>query len=202
MMKPYTFALEILQAENPDMEIAVLTSKSKSSIMKKNQVKRVATFCTIMLLTILNASSAMAQAKVADKEIIGVWIMQSMKWEGEDKNYISDSYNQVKVYRANGEYACAQIGKDNNGNYVIMPHEYGTYTMKNGMYSEMGREEIKYQWVDKVTSKGRWMNRRDVWKKVVDMPEELTQHIVDKCKASQTSPAKIQQMMKKYIFKK
>lgn len=170
--------------------------------MKKNQAKRIATFFSIMLLSFLNASSVMAQAKVADKEIIGVWIMQSMKYEGEDKNYINDSYNQVKVYRANGEYACAQIGKAKDGTYIIMPHEYGTYYLKNGMYSEMGRAPIKYQWVDKVTSNGRWMNRIDVWKKVVDMPEELTQHIVDKCKASQTSPTKIQDMMKKYIFKK
>lgn len=170
--------------------------------MKKNEVKRIAALFSIMLLSLVNAGCAMAQAKVADKEIIGVWIMKSMKWEGEDKEYINDSYNQVKVYRANGEYACAEIVKSKDGTYTIMPHEYGTYTMKNGMYSEMGREAIKYQWVDKVTSKGRWMNRIDLWKKVVDMPEELTQHIVDKCKSSLTSPANIQKMMQNYIFKK
>lgn len=170
--------------------------------MKKNQVKRIAAFFTVMLITMLNATSAMAQAKVADKEIIGVWIMSSMKFEGENKELITDSYNQVKVYRANGEYACAEIVKQNDGSYRILPHEYGTYYLKNGMYSEMGRKAIKYEWVDKTTSKGRWMNRIDIWKKVTDMPEALTQHIVDKCKANQSSPANIQQMMKKYIFKK
>lgn len=170
--------------------------------MKKNEVKRMALCLAVMLLAMLNATSVKAQAKVADKEIIGVWIMSSMKFEGENKELISDSYNQVKVYRANGEYACAEIVKQNNGTYRILPHEYGTYYLKNGQYSEMGRKPIAYQWVDKTTSKGRWMNRIDIWKKVTDMPEALTQHIVDKCKANQASPENIQQLMKKHIFKK
>lgn len=170
--------------------------------MKKNQVKRVAAFVAVMLVAMFNSTGAFAQAKVDDKEIIGVWVMQSMKYEGEDKNYISDSYNQVKVYRANGEYACAEIAKLKDGSYYIKPHEYGTYTLKNGMYSEMGRKAIKYGWVDKTTTNGRWKNRIDVWKKVVDMPEKLTQHIVDKCKVTQKTPQDLQDMMKKHIFKK
>ena len=32
-----------------------------------------------MLLSMLHPTSAKAQAKVADKEIIGVWVMTSMK---------------------------------------------------------------------------------------------------------------------------
>ncbi len=170
--------------------------------MKKSNAKRVAAFLALMIITMVNAASSFAQAKVDDKEIIGVWIMSSMKYEGESKEYIGDSYNQVKVYRANGEYACAEIVKEKNGNYRILPHEYGTYYLKNGQYSEMGRKPITYQWVDKTTSKGRWMNRIDIWKKVTDMPEALTQHIVDKCKANQSSPRNIQDLMKKHIFKK
>ena len=117
-------------------------------------------------------------------------------YEGENKNMINDSYNQIKVYRANGEYACAEIVKGKNGKYVIMPHEYGTYYLKNGMYSEMGRDPIRYNWVDKNTSRGRWYNRVDEWKKVIGMPEELVQHIVDKCKPLAESPAKMQELMK------
>ena len=170
--------------------------------MKKNHVTRIAAFLSVMLLALLNVNSAKAQAKVDDKEIIGVWIMTSMKWEGENKENISENYNQVKVYRANGEYACAQIAKQSNGKYRILPHEYGTYYLKNGKYSEMGREEITYNWVDKVTSKGRWHNRIDKWKKIVDFPKSLEQHIVDKCKASAESPKEMQDLMKKYLFKK
>ena len=99
-------------------------------------------FFGILLLTLFNATCAMAQAKVADQEIVGVWIVSSMKFAGESKEHIGDNYNQVKVYRANGEYACAEIIKEKDGNYRILPHEYGTYYLKNGMYSEMGRKAI------------------------------------------------------------
>lgn len=170
--------------------------------MKKNNVTRLFLFITIMVLAMFNATSAMAQAKVADNEIVGVWIMESMKYVGETKNHIGENYNQVKVYRANGEYACAEIVKEKSGKYRILPHEYGTYYLKNGMYSEMGRKEIKYEWVDKTTSRGHWMNRIDTWKKIVDFPPALAQHIVDKCKATQASPEDMQQLMKKHIFKK
>lgn len=154
----------------------------------------------IMLFTFANSIKVMAQPKVDDKEIVGVWIMSSMMWEGENKNLISDNYNQVKVYRANGEYACAQIVRNQDGSFNILPHEYGTYTMKDGMYSEMGREAIKYNWVNKTTSRGRWKNRIDEWKKVTDMPESLTQLVVDKCKAAQSDSPEIQTMIKKYII--
>ncbi len=167
--------------------------------MKKNRI--IAIF-SVMLFTMLGTTHVLAQTKVDDKEIIGVWIMKSFKYEGENKEHISDDYNQVKVYRANGEYACAEIAKQKDGKYIILPHEYGTYSLKNGMYSEMGREAIKYNWVDKTTSKGRWKNRVDTWKKVTDFPEALTQHILEKCKASQPSSDEMQKMMKKYIFGK
>lgn len=168
--------------------------------MKNNLIKRISALAALVLLLMVNAFSTFAQVKVDDREIIGVWIMSSMMYEGENENHIGQNYNQVKVYRANGEYACAQIARQSDGTYVILPHEYGTYSLKNGMYSEMGREAIRYQWVDKTTSKGQWMNRHDVWKKVVNMPEELVQHIVDKCKAAQSSPENIQDMIRKYIF--
>lgn len=170
--------------------------------MKLNSVTKFTAFIAIMVLSLLHSTDAAAQAKVADNEIIGVWIMESMKYVGEQKNHIGENYNQVKVYRANGEYACAQIVKQQNGKYQVLPHEYGTYYLKNGMYSEMGRKPIKYEWVDKTTSRGHWMNRIDTWKKIVDFPEALTQHIVDKCKANQASPEDMQQLMKKHIFRK
>lgn len=168
--------------------------------MKKYSFKNGLALIAIMFISWLTPDTAMAQQKISDKEIIGVWIMTSMKYEGEDKELISDNYNQVKVFRANGEYACAEIVKRNDGKYVILPHEYGTYSLKNGMYSEMGRKPIKWNWIDKVTTKGRWFNRIDAWKKVVNMPNELSQHIVDKCKAAKDSPEKMQKLMGQYIF--
>ena len=166
--------------------------------MKKN--RRIALAVAIMLMAMLHASCALAQVKVSDKEIVGVWIMTSMKYDGEDREYISENYSQIKVYRANGEYACAEIIRQSDGKYYVAPHEYGRYTLKNGMYSEMGRKPIPYGWTSKTTSTGRWQNIIGQWKKVTDMPEAVAQHVVDKCKAAQPSPENIQQMMKKHIF--
>lgn len=172
--------------------------------MKKNLAKRIMTFGAILFLAMLTPNCIKAQRKVADKELVGVWIMTSMKFDGEGMNYISDNYTQVKVYRADGEYACAEILKSNDGAYVIVPHEYGTYSFKNGKYIEMGHEIPSENMIltSKTTFKGRWKNRYDTWKKVTDMPEALTQHIVDKCKPSQASPQEMQKLMKKYIFAK
>lgn len=170
--------------------------------MTNKSVKSSMAFIAIMLMAWLNASTLMAQTKVADKEIIGVWIMSSMKFEGENRELISDTYDQVKVYRANGEYACAEIIKKKDGSYAILPHEYGTYSLKNGKYVEMGRESGTIDWVDKTHFKGTWRNRIDAWRKASNVPETLTQHIVDKCKAAQSSPAHIQALIKKHIFSK
>ena len=58
--------------------------------MKKN--RRIALAVAIMLMAMLHASCALAQVKVSDKEIVGVWIMTSMKYDGEDREYISENY--------------------------------------------------------------------------------------------------------------
>ena len=196
--KQATFAVEILQDW---IESDILFNNPQKTIaMKKN--RRIALAVAIMLMAMLHASCALAQVKVSDKEIVGVWIMTSMKYDGEDREYISENYSQIKVYRANGEYACAEIIRQSDGKYYVAPHEYGRYTLKNGMYSEMGRKPIPYGWTSKTTSTGRWQNIIGQWKKVTDMPEAVAQHVVDKCKAAQPSPENIQQMMKKHIFSK
>ena len=196
--KQATFAVEILQDW---IESDILFNNPQKTIaMKKN--RRFALAVAIMLMAMLHASCALAQVKVSDKEIVGVWIMTSMKYDGEDREYISENYSQIKVYRANGEYACAEIIRQSDGKYYVAPHEYGKYTLKNGMYSEMGRKPIPYGWTSKTTSTGRWQNIIGCWKKVTDMPEAVAQHVVDKCKAAQSSTENIQQVMKKPIFSK
>ncbi|MDE5561050.1 MAG: hypothetical protein K2J00_04505, partial [Bacteroidaceae bacterium] len=147
--------------------------------MKKNNVKVIAVFVSVMFFALLCSGRAMAQQKVTERDIIGVWIMTSFKYDGEERNYVGDAYNQVKVYRPDGLYACAEIVRSKDGQYVIYPHEYGTYSFKNGKYIEMGRDATDLmKMVDKTTFKGRWYNRYDEWKKVTDMPEKLTQHIL------------------------
>ena len=159
----------------------------------------------MMVVMIMSATTLMAQnAKIADKELVGVWLMESMQWEGENKTVCGKStgYAQFKYYGADGEYACAEIAMTKDGKCVVMPHEYGKYSFKNGVYSEMGRpsEPGSMVLVDKNTFKGVWNKRHDVWKKQTAMPEKLVRYIIDCCKMKDT-PADIQQLIKQNIFK-
>ena len=145
--------------------------------------------------------------EVADNYLVGTWVMEYYQFEGEGntKNICGTNYSQVKVYRANGEYACAEIAKFNDGSVQVYPHEYGTYTFKNGRYSEMGRPEVEadgFVVVDKNTFKGRWKNRHDSWKRA-SLPDKLVDYIVAQCKAKQEgAPKDIQQLIKTHIFNK
>ena len=158
----------------------------------------------VVAMALMGAMQVSAQSvKVDDKELIGTWVMESMQWEGEKKTVCGkeSGYSQFKYYGADGEYACAELALTKEGKVVVMPHEYGTYTFKDGWYSEMGREAIKdaIVWVDKTTTKGTWMKRHDIWKKVT-LPDKVVKYIVDCCKTKNT-PADIQQMIKQSMFK-
>ena len=159
----------------------------------------------VMAVALMSAVQLSAQTtKVADKELIGAWMMESMQFEGEKKVVCGEEsgYGQFKYYGADGEYACAELVLSKEGKIVVMPHEYGTYTFKNGVYSEMGRPAVKpdeMMLVDATTFKGRWMNRHDIWKKVA-LPDKVVQYIVNCCKYRDV-PADIQQSIKQSLFK-
>ena len=142
--------------------------------------------------------------KVADSDLHGVWLMESMQFEGEKKIMCGKErgYSQFKYYGPEGEYACAELVMGKDGKCSVLPHEYGTYTYKDGWYSEMGREKRKdaIVWVDKTTTKGTWKTRHDIWQKQTAMPEKLRRYIVDCCKKKEM-PADMQQLMKENVFK-
>ena len=159
----------------------------------------------VMAVTLMSALQASAQnAKVDDKEIVGVWLLESMRWEGEKKKMCGKEmgYAQFKYYGADGEYACAEIALTTEGKCVVMPHEYGKYSFKDGWYMEMGREPLKdaVVLIDKNTYKGTWKTRHDIWKKQTAMPEKLRKYIIDCCRMKDT-PADIQQLIKQTMFK-
>ena len=157
----------------------------------------------VVAVALMSALQMSAQVKVADKELVGTWIMESMQWEGEKKTICGkeSGYTQFKFYGANGEYACAEIALTKDGKVVVMPHEYGTYTFKDGWYSEMGREKIKdaIVWIDKTTTKGTWMKRHDIWKKT-DLPDETVKYILERCKILEI-PQNVEQQIKSTCFK-
>lgn len=165
-------------------------------------MKKVMLVMAVALMSVLQVSAQ--NAKIDDKEIIGVWLMESMQWEGEKiiKCGKEMGYTQFKYYGADGEYASAGIALSKDGTCTIIPQEYGTYWLKNGWYMEMGREPLKDAVIltDKNTYKGTWKTRHDIWKKQTNISEKLRKYIVDCCKMKET-PADIQQMIKQTMFK-
>lgn len=163
--------------------------------MKKMLLMAVALICALQM----NAQSA----KVDDKEIIGTWLMESMQWDGEKKSVCGkeNGYTQFKYYGADGEYACAELALTKEGEVVVIPHEYGTYWLKDGWYMEMGRKPLKDALIliDKNTYKGRWKNRNDIWVKT-DLPDRVVKYIVERCKV-QNTPEDLQQQIKSTCFK-
>lgn len=154
---------------------------------------------TVMLAIISVLTVEAQMRKMRDKAIVGTWVMASMQFDGESKKIVcGKDYSQVKYYGPTGEYACAEIVKNKNS-YLIIPHEYGTYTYNNGKYTEMGRKGTFV--IKGNTATGRWYNRHDIWKKVT-IPEALRKEVVFRCKANATPSAKIQNMIHQYVLNK
>jgi len=159
------------------------------------------TMALLMCAVTTNAQTA----NVTDRDLIGVWTLEWMQFDGEKKIMCGKTtgYTQFKYYGPDGEYACAEIVLTRDGKVVVMPHEYGTYTFKNGVYSEMGRPAVRPSdmvLTDKTHFRGRWKNRSDSWVKQPNMPEKVVRYIVDYCKLKDT-PADIQESIKQNIFK-
>ena len=163
---------------------------------------------TIMTLTalLMCAVTANAQtANVTDRDLIGVWTLEWLQYDGEKKimGGKTTGYTQFKYYGPDGEYACAEIVLTRDGKVVVMPHEYGTYTFKNGVFSEMGRPAVRPSdmvLTDKTHFRGRWKNRSDSWVKQPQMPEKVVRYIVERCKTKET-PSDVQQLIKQSMFR-
>lgn len=165
-------------------------------------MKRMKQILMTMALLMCAVTANAQTANVTDRDLIGVWTLEWMQFDGEKKIMCGKTtgYSQFKYYGPDGEYACAEIAMTSDGKVVVMPHEYGTYTFKNGVYSEMGRSASPLTLTDKTHFRGRWKNRSDSWVKQPNMPEKVVRYIVDYCKLKQT-PADIQQSIKQNIFK-
>ena len=159
---------------------------------------------TMAALLLCTASMKAQRANVTDRDLVGVWTLEWMQYDGEKKISCGKTtgYTQFKYYGADGEYACAEIAMTKDGTIVVIPHEYGTYSLKDGWYVEMGRPAIKDAVVltDKTHYRGRWMNRSDLWVKCPSMPDKVTRYIVERCKLKET-PADVQQAIKQSMFK-
>ena len=165
-------------------------------------MKRMKQILMTMALLMCAVTTNAQTANVTDRDLIGVWTLEWLQYDGEKKIMCGKTtgYSQFKYYGPDGEYACAEIAMTSDGKVVVMPHEYGTYTFKNGVYSEMGRPASELKMTDKTHFRGRWKNRSDSWVKQPNMPEKVVRYIVERCKLKDT-PADISQSIKQNIFK-
>ena len=158
----------------------------------------------LMTVALICAMQVSAQtAKVDDKEIVGTWLMESMQWDGEKKTVCGKEtgYTSFKYFGPDGEYACCEIVLLKEGKISLLPHEYGTYWLKDGLYSEMGRPATSdgVVFTDKTHFKGRWKKRTEIWVKT-DLPDETVKYILERCKALET-PQNVEQQIKSTCFK-
>ncbi len=178
--------------------------------MKRNLIQ----LLVLAFVFVSNVMPTWAQDKASDREsLFGVWYMEWMKYDKENEvlHIKNTHYTRAKVFRPDGEYACLQIWLKKDGSVAFIPHEYGTYSFKNGEYIEMGRKLVpgrsEFNLTDDETINGRWYNATDQIKKVKKCPKELEQYFVDCCKLRSRSctqytveDAEIKGMIKKYIF--
>ena len=173
------------------------------NLIKQQSVMKKMILTMVMVLMGIDGLFAQ-QTTVEDKDLIGVWTLEWSQYDGEKKTDISKTkgYIRLKYYGADGEYACAEIVLSIEGKVVVLPHEYGTYTFKDGIYSEMGRPAVNpsdMMLTDKTHFRGRWKNCTEAWVKQPTMPEEVVRFIVERCKLQET-PADVQQYIKQNLF--
>ena len=152
----------------------------------------------VLTVTFLCPHKGMAQQRVADKDIIGTWLLESIQYDGEEELMCRKDYTSIKVYRANGEYACAELLKNKEGTCLVTPHEYGTYTYKNGKYTEMGRPLVIIM-DDATHLHNTFSTRHEKWVKV-NLPAKLVDFIVEKSRVVLNKSTELQTLMKNYIF--
>lgn len=165
-------------------------------------MKRMKQLLMTMALLMCAVTTNAQTANVTDRDLIGVWTLEWLQYDGEKKIMCGKTtgYTQFKYYGPDGEYACGEIVLTRDGKVVVMPHEYSTYTFKNGVYTEMGRPASPLMMTDKTHFRGRWKNRSDSWVKQPNMPEKVVRYIVDRCKTKET-PSDVQQLIKQSMFK-
>jgi len=164
------------------------------------------TIAIALVAIVLGFNSANAQSK-NEKTLEGVWVMQKVITDGQSKaTEYGGSYTRIKVYGKNGEYCCAQVSKGTNGTIKIFPHEYGTYSYKNGKYTECGRacDDDAIVWTGENAFHGHWKNITEYWNRNTKFPAELENYVMTKCKnaLSGDNDKKIQTFLQQYVLNK
>lgn len=167
----------------------------------RKSIKKVSVLVAVLMIGV---SNLLAQStKYSDKDIYGTWMCIGKQYDGENRKDWgkANGFTSFKYYGADGEYCCALISRQENGKIFVSPHEYGTYTYKDGWYSEMGRSKTKTGiiFTDKDHFHGRWLNSTDYWKRI-KISKSTLKYILELSKLRDV-PEEVQMDIDEIMFK-
>ena len=149
--------------------------------MRKMNLKAI---CLMVLMAIVGVVNSSAQTE-QEKMMAGVWKFNGYTNGKGEKLDMGRNFSAVKIYNPDGEYCFAQFFIYADGTVDIKPHDYGTWSYKNGQYMECGRKGEIIS-LTKKEFRGKWNGLEDSWLRVDGLPEKFTTYIMSMCRVLQT----------------
>ncbi|MCR5315381.1 MAG: hypothetical protein K6E52_05740 [Bacteroidaceae bacterium] len=140
--------------------------------------------CILMLLAFVWSSNVSAQSE-QEKMMAGVWKFNGYTNAEGEKFDGGKNFSAVKIYNPDGEYCFAQFYIYSDGTVDVKPHDYGTWSYKNGQYMECGRKGEIISLTRK-EFRGKWNGLEDSWLRVERLPEKFTTYIMSMCRILDT----------------
>ena len=149
--------------------------------MEKKNFKAI---CLMILMAFVGVTNISAQTE-QEKMMAGVWKFNGYTNGKGEKLDMGRNFSAVKIYNPDGEYCFAQFFIYPDGTVDVKPHDYGTWSYKNGQYMECGRKgEILS--LTKKEFRGKWNGMEDSWLRVENLPEKFTSYIISICRVLDT----------------
>lgn len=150
-------------------------------MMEKLKFKAI---CLMILMAFAGATSTSAQSE-QEKMMVGVWKFNGYTNVKGEKFDMGKNFSAVKIYNPGGEYCFAQFYIYSDGSLDVKPHDYGTWSYKNGQYMECGRKGEIISLTRK-EFRGKWNGLEDSWLRVDKLPEKFTTYIMSICRVLDT----------------
>ena len=150
-------------------------------MMEKLKFKAI---CLMILMAFAGATSTSAQSE-QEKMMVGVWKFNGYTNVKGEKFDMGKNFSAVKIYNPDGEYCFAQFYIYSDGSLDVKPHDYGTWSYKNGQYMECGRKGEIISLTRK-EFRGKWNGREDSVLRVDKLPEKFTTYIMSICRVLDT----------------
>ena len=160
-------------------------------------MKKMKTISLAILMAFVGSSSLAAQSE-QEEMMVGVWKFNGYTNSKGEKFDGGKNFSAVKIYNPDGEYCFAQFFIYADGTVDVKPHDYGTWSYKNGQYMECGRKGEIFM-LTKKEFRGKWNGLEDSWLRVENLPEKFTTYIMSMCRVLDTR-SDIKEIVLRNIF--